>query len=316
MDASQLIARKQAKQLQMQKEAQKKLMVSGKAQPNTYNYPDSSSLISAIQGSPLILQETNKLIEKKIKYEEELKKENENTILVLLLGDGRVSVLETAIREAHKKSPYSSKQLRTTHMILTELYAGANLQNYDVVVLYTKNNLMFEMNVTMNFNNIFEEGCLEYHPEFGKSLNTYMSNGGNLVMASFCWGEDDAIPSFDYNVFSPFQYGGLSKYLDSYRVNPSIHPIFGEIKDPFTIQITDTPLNIEKVLTTVKLTRDSKCIAKISDTIPFIAVKEIKKARTVAINSYVSFPYSGLQSKPILIDIVYNSILWCKRIMG
>jgi hypothetical protein len=175
---------------------------------------------------------------------------------------------------------------------------------------------MFELNTNINFNNVFEEGQLEFHPELGQSLNSYISKGGNIIMASFCWGEDDRIPSFDYNLYSPFQYGGLSRYLDSYIVNPNVHPIFRESKDPFSIQITKNPMNVEKVLTTVKLTRGSECIAKISETIPFIAIKEINKSRTVAINSYISFPYSGELSKPVLIDIVYNSILWCKRILG
>lgn len=316
MDASQLIARKNARLLQMQKDAQKQLMVSGKGQPNTYKYPDSSSFTSAVQGISYKSSESNDLLERKRKFEEDLKKENENTILVLILGDGRISVLEESIREAHKRSPYASKQLRTTHMLLTQLYAGANLQNYDVVILYTKNNLMFEMNMALNFNNVFEEGQLEFHPDFGKSLNSYVANGGNLIMASFCWGEDAAIPNFDYNLYSPFQYGGLSRYLDSYTVTPEYHPILNEIKEAFSIQITETPLNIEKVLTTAKLTRNSHCIAKISETIPFIAVKEINKSRTVAINSYISFSYNGLQSKPLLIDIVHRSILWCKRLLG
>jgi hypothetical protein len=316
MDASQLIAKKHARQLQLQKQAQKAGALSGTGRPNTFSYPDSSSLLSATQGLPLIESSSSTLQEKKKIFQEELKKENENTILVLLLGDGLVSTLEAAIREAHKQSAYASKQLRTTSMILTKNYAGSNLQNYDVIILYTKNKLMFELNTNINFNNVFEEGQLEFHPELGKSLNSYISKGGNIIMASFCWGEDDRIPSFDYNLYSPFQYGGLSRYLDSYIVNPNVHPIFRESKDPFSIQITKNPMNVEKVLTTVKLTRGSECIAKISETIPFIAIKEINKSRTVAINSYISFPYSGELSKPVLIDIVYNSILWCKRILG
>jgi hypothetical protein len=315
MDASQLIARKHAMQLQLQKQAQKAGAVNGTGRPNTFSYPDSSSLLSATQGLPLVSQSSKDFQEKKKKYQEELQKENENTILVLLLGDGLVSTLETSIREAHSKSEFSSKQLRTTSMLLTKLYSGANLQNYDVVILYTKNKLMFELNENHHFNNMFQEGYLEFHPEFGKSLNSYVSKGGSLIMGSFCWGEDDSIPFFDYNLYSPFQYGGLSRYLDSYVVGPSNHPIFGETKEPFSIQITENPMNIEKVLTTVKLSKDSQCIAKISETIPFVAVKEINKSRTVGINSYVSFPYSGQLCKPMLIDIVYRSILWCKRIL-
>jgi hypothetical protein len=316
MDASQLLAMKQARLLQSQKQAQKDKMISGKGRPNSYTYQDSSSLTSAIQGSPLLPQEYKTLEEKKKKFQEDLKKENENTMLVLLLGDGRVSVLEKSIREAHSKSPYVSKQLRTTAMLLTESYSGANLEKFDVVILYTKNNLMLEMNSERQFNNIFDEGKLEYHPDFGKCLNSYVSKGGNLILGSFCWGEEDPIPLFDYGIYSPFQYGGLSRYLDNYEVKPEAHAIFSENKESFSIQITEFPLNIEKVLTTPKLTKDSECIAKISDTIPFVAIKEFKKSRIVAINSYISFPYSGYQAKPMLIDIVYNSILWCKRLLG
>lgn len=316
MDASQLIARKHAKQLQLQKQAQKAGALNGTGQPNSFSYPDSSSLVSAAQGIPLVESASSALQEKKRKFEEDLKKENENTILVLLLGDGLVSTLESSIREAHKNSEYSTKQLRTTSMILTKNYTGSNLHNYDVVIFYTKNKLMFELNQNMNFNNVFEEGKLLFHDELGKSLNSYVSKGGNLIMASFCWGEDDAIPFFDYDLYSPFQYGGLSRYLDSYDVDLTDHPILEKNDKSFSILAGETPLNVEKVLTTIKLSRGSQCIAKISETIPFIAIKENVKSRIVAINSYVSFPYSGEYSKPILINIVYRSILWCKRILG
>lgn len=316
MDASQLLAIKQARLLQTQKQAQKEKMISGQGRPNSYTYRDASSLTSAIQGSPFLSEESKTLKEKKKKFEDDLKRENENTILVLLLGDGRVSVLEESIREAHKQSEYASKNLRTTSMLLTEFYSGANLDSFDVVILYTKNNLMLEMNPELHFNNIFDEGKLEYHPDFGKCLNSYVSKGGNLVLGSFCWGEEDPIPLFDYSTYSPFQYGGLSRYLENYEVKPENHAIFGENTEPFSNQITDIPLNIDKVLTTPKLTKDSQCIAKISETIPFIAVKETKKTRVVAINSYIAFPYSGYQAKPFLIDIVYRSILWCNRLLG
>jgi hypothetical protein len=316
MDASQLLAIKKARLLQSQKQAQNEKMISGQGRPNSYTYRDSSSLTSAIQGAPLLPQESQTLAEKKKKFEEDLKRENENTILVLLLGDGRVSTLEESIREAHKKSAYSSKQLRTTSMILTESYSGANLNSFDLVILYTKNNLMLEMNPELHFNNIFDEGKLEYHPDFGKCLNSYISKGGNLIMGSFCWGEEDPIPFFDYSTYSPFEYGGLSRYLENYQVKPENHVIFSENTEPFSTQITEIPLNIDKVLTTPKLTKDSQCIAKISETIPFVAVKETKNARLVAINSYIAFPYSGYQAKPVLIDIVYRSILWCNRLLG
>lgn len=316
MDASQLIARKHAKQLQLQKQAQKVGALNGTGQPNSFSYPDSSSLLSAVQGLPLIESSSSALQEKKKKFEEELKKENENTILVLLLGDGLVSTLEASLREAHNNSEYSTKQLRTTSMILTKNYTGNNLQNYDVVIFYTKNKLMFELNANINFNNMIEEGNLVFHEELGKSLNSYVAKGGNLIMSSFCWGEDDAIPYFDYNLYSPFQYGGLSRYLDSYNVDSLDHPILKKNDKTFSILVTETPLNVEKILTTIKLSKGSQCIAKISENIPFIAIKENNQSRIVAINSYVSFPYSGKYSKPILINIIYRSILWCKRILG
>jgi hypothetical protein len=315
MDSSQLIAMKQARLLQTQKQMKKDTMITGQAKPNTYTYRDSSSLTTVTQGLPHMVSESKTLEEKKKKFKEDLVKENENTILVLLLGDGRVSVLENSLREAHKKYEYSSKQLRTTSMILTESYTGGNLDNFDIVILYTKNNLMFEMDINLHFNNIFEEGILEFHKDLGKNLNSYISKGGNLIMGSFCWGEDDAIPNFDYNSNSPFKYGGLSRYLDSYEVKPLDHPILKK-KDPFSILITEKPLNIDKIITTISLTNNSQCIAKISETIPYIAVKEKKNSRIVGINSYISFSYSGEESKPDLIDIVYRSILWCKRLLG
>jgi hypothetical protein len=310
MDSSQLIAMKQARLLQTQKQMKK----SEQGKPNTYSYRDSSSLTTVTQGLPYMIPESKTLEERKKRFQEDLIKENENTILVLLLGDGRVSVLENSIRESHKRSSYSSKQLRTTSIILTETYTGGNLDSFDIVILYTKNNLMFEMDSNIHFNNIFEEGKLEFHQDFGKNLNSYVSKGGNLIMGSFCWGEEDAIPNFDYNSNSPFQYGGICKLLDSYEIKAAQHPIL--TKELFSIQIEDTPLNIEKILINVELTSDSKCIAKIAESIPFLAIKENHDSRIVGINSYISFPYSGYQSKPDLIDIVYRSILWCKRLLG
>ncbi len=209
---------------------------------------------------------------------------------VIILGDSNVTTLSTSIQSAKTALGYSVSLNITTQQL--NGYTGTNLSSFDVVIFYTN-------------------GGLNLNATLGANLNTFVSNGGHLIMASFSWGNVQALSGFTYNSYSTYQYKGT---YSSVNANTAVYTI----THPITTGIaTSTGLGSPNIPNPISLTTipNSQVIATFADagSTSFIAVGQNGSARLVGINAYVVVPYSGNFQNTI--KYVCNSIYWCMSII-
>lgn len=311
MDASMLTQMRQNRSVY-----QGKISQQNSTRLNTSKIPDYTLFQGAAEGSQTITPEDyNKIIGKKKEYTTST--ENLTYFCVLILGDGRNGLLTDPLLDLHKKisrttSPF--KKMLITNQLLTNTYTGANLYQFDVVIFYTKDGLMQTLDPSQTYNTIFSGGRVAYNKSLGINLTNYVKKGGHLIMASYSWGKELAIPRFKYNLYSAFLYSGFPIFLPNETIvhNEPEHPI---LKDRSTTLFTRDPeaplLSFDKVNQNIYISPGSKILASYTDGTPFLVVKTEGKSRIVGINCYIAFPYSGYQARPELINYVYNCILWC-----
>jgi hypothetical protein len=207
---------------------------------------------------------------------------------VIIMGDSNVGLVSSSVQSAKTALGYTVPLNITTQQL--NGYTGTTLSSFQVAILYTN-------------------GGLNLNATLGNNLNTFVANGGHLIMASFCWGNVPAISSFDYNSYSSFQFKGT---YSSVNCNTAVYTI----THPITTGIpTSTGLGSQNVPNPILLTTTpaSQVIATYSGGVSFISTGQNGTARLVGINAYVVGSYSGdfvNTSK-----YVCNSIYWCKGLI-
>lgn len=211
---------------------------------------------------------------------------NTDPITVIILGDTGVTTLSTSLQSARTALGYSQTLTITTQQL--NGYTGTNLSSFQVAILYTN-------------------GGLNLNATLGGNLNTFVTNGGHLIMTAFAWGNVSAISGFTYNSYSTYQYKGTYSSINcATAVYTVTHPITTGIATSTGLGSPNTPNPIS--LTTIP---NSQVIATFGDpgSTSFIAVGQNGSARLVGINAYVATAYSGLFQNTL--KYVCNSIYWC-----
>lgn len=208
---------------------------------------------------------------------------------VIILGDASVTTLSSSLQSARTALGYSQTLNITTQQL--NGYTGTNLSSFDVCILYTN-------------------GGLSLNATLGGNLNSFVSGGGHLIMASFCWGNVSAISSFDYNSYSTYQYkGSYTATNTSTAIYSVVHPITTGVATSTGGGTQNVP---NPILSTT--TPSTQVIATFGDgTTSFIAVGQNGTARLVGINLYVAGSYSGNFQNTI--KYVCNSVYWCAGII-
>jgi hypothetical protein len=213
-------------------------------------------------------------------------------INVIILGNSRVTTLSTSIQSARIDLGYS----RPLNITTQELngYNGSNLSpsSFQVVILYT-------------------DGGLVLNAPLGANLDTFVSSGGHLIMASFCWGNVPALSGFTYDSYSTYQFKGTMGSVNTETaVYTIIHPITTGIP-------TTTGMGSQNIPNPISLTTipNSQLIATFGDsnTTSFIATGQNGSSRLVGINAYVALSYGGNVRNTI--KYVCNSIYWCEGLI-
>jgi hypothetical protein len=204
---------------------------------------------------------------------------------VIILGDAAVTTLSSSLQSARTALGYSVTLNITTQQL--NGYTGTNLSSFDVCILYTN-------------------GGLSLNATLGGNLNSFVSGGGHLIMASFSWGNVSAISSFNYNSYSTYQYNGTYTSTDtSTAIYSVVHPITTGIATSTGGGSQNVP---NPILSTT--TPGTQVIATFGNgTTSFIAVGQNGSARLVGINLYVAGAYSGNFQNTL--KYVCNSVYWC-----
>lgn len=177
------------------------------------------------------------------------------------------------------------------------IYDGADLtvSNYSVVILITDNP------VTTGIKTV-------YHPLLGKNLNNYIASGGNIIMANYCWQNNNPIPGFIYAQV-PFLYN------NNYSTSPTNLASLIYKPHPITNGLSDNVMmNPQNIITNLYLSNGARTIVTTTNNIPFVSVLEqgLLKSRTVSINGNlgVILPNNNNYTK-----LIYNCVNWCLKVI-
>jgi len=184
------------------------------------------------------------------------------------------------------------------------LYDGADLiiSNYSVIILITDNP------VTTGIKTV-------YHPLLGKNLNNYIASGGNMIMGSHSWQNNNPMPGFIY-AHVPFLYNNkyttASTNLASLIYKP--HPITNGLG-------ADIMMVAQDIITNIYQSNGARTIATTTNNIPFISVLEqgLLKSRTIAINGQLGVVSPSIDANGNHINkyskLIYNCINWCLKVI-
>jgi hypothetical protein len=205
---------------------------------------------------------------------------------VLFLGDSSVGTLSTAFSTAKTALGFGPSNIQTATVQWSAGYTGSDFSNYGCVFVYTNGGLTFNSNV-------------------GNNLNNYVANGGNLIMAVFCWGNVARITNLNYSTCSTYNFigtqtnGGISplSILQSHPIVNGLSTNLGWVANSFQ--------------TNVSLTPNVTTLANWGSGYPAISIKTSGNSRLVGINTYPPYPYTSI---PSLTQAVAKSIFWCLRL--
>ena len=210
-------------------------------------------------------------------------------IQVIIVGNNRVTTLSSSLQSARTDLGGAALSITTQQL---NGYTGANLTSFEVVIFYT-------------------DGGLNLNAPLGANLDAFVSSGGHLIMASFCWGNVPAVTGLTYNSYSTYQFKGTySSVNSSTAVYTITHPITTGIA-------TSTGLGSPNIPNPISLTTipGSQVIATFGDasSTSFIAVGQNGSSRLVGFNAYLALSYEGDVQNTI--KYVCNSIYWCMSLI-
>ncbi len=180
-----------------------------------------------------------------------------------------------------------TQTLTITNTLWTSSTTGSNLSSFDVVIL------------------VYGSG-ITYNAALGTNLNTFVSNGGHVIMGSFLWGNIGRITNFNYTTGSTYNYDGNMDLFNTNNVTyNSVHPI--------TTGITATTGVTQANIVPGALTSGSTTIATFTNASrPFIAIKDTGTSRQVGFNLYINYAYASF---PRLSQYVCRAVYWCMNML-
>jgi hypothetical protein len=209
---------------------------------------------------------------------------------VLIIGDANIGIitLTSALQSARTDLGFAATLTITTQQA-TGVYSGANMIDYDVIILYNG-------------------GGQTYSATFGSNLNAFVAAGGHLIMSSFLWGNVPAPSGLTYANTSTYVYNGTMNLVTTSSVTyPVTHPITAGLG-------TAWGGSNENIPTPITLQTSATTLAQYSNGTSALAVRQVGSSKLVGFNKAISF--LTFASNPNLAKIVCNSIYWCMGVLS
>lgn len=209
---------------------------------------------------------------------------------VLIIGDTNIasSGIPTYLQAARTALGFTQTLTISTQASIVG-YTGANMINYDVVMLYNG-------------------GGQSYNASFGSNLNAFVAGGGHLIMGSFLWGNVPAPSGLTYANTSTYVFDGNMDIVTTSSVTyPVTHPITAGLGTAWggSVENIPTPITLQSSATTLAL---------YSNGTSAIAIRGVGTSRLVGFNKSISFLTFALN--PNLTKIVCNAIYWCMGVLS
>jgi hypothetical protein len=209
---------------------------------------------------------------------------------VLVIGDANIATsgIPTYLQAARTALGFTQTLTISTQASIVG-YTGADMINYDVVIIYNG-------------------GGQGYNASFGSNLNAFVAAGGHLIMGSFLWGNVPAPSGLTYTNTSTYVYNGSMSLITISSVTyPSSHPITTGLGTSWggTQENIPSPITLQASATT---------LAQYSNGTSALAVREVGSSRLVGLNR--SPAYLTYASNQNLTKIMCNAIYWCMGVLS
>lgn len=204
---------------------------------------------------------------------------------VLVIGDANVANIATGLQNARTAAGYSQTLTITTVSINN--YAASGLDAYDVV--FINNNSSYAT----------------YNSSLGGNLQTFVDNGGHLIMSHFVWGNLPAISNFSYPTYSTYALGG------SFPTSVNATNLVYTVTSPITTGVTNTLGSAFSSMNavSVSLTSGATSITDFtSGGISAMAIKKKGSANLIGFNFYI--PYNP-STYPNITKFACNAVYFC-----
>jgi hypothetical protein len=209
---------------------------------------------------------------------------------VLVIGDRNILTSGIpAYLQASRTSLGYTVTLTISTQESTGTYTGADMINYDVVILYNG-------------------GGQTYNAAFGPNLNAFVGAGGHLIMGSFLWGNVPQPSGTTYLNISAYEFNGTMSLVTTSSVTyPVTHPITAGLG-------TAWGGSNENIPTPITLQTSATTLAVYSNGTSAIAVRQVGTSRLVGFNKAISF--LTFASNPNLTKIICNAIYWSMGVLS
>lgn len=204
---------------------------------------------------------------------------------VLVIGDGSVGNIATGLQSARTAAGYT--QTLTITSVSINNYAASGLDAYDVV--FINNNSSYAT----------------YSASLGGNLQTFVDNGGHLIMSHFDWGNLTAISNFSYTNYSTYAFGG------TFPVSVNATNLVYTVTNPITTGVANTLGSVFTSMNavSVSLTTGATSITDFtSGGISAMAIKTKGSAKLVGFNFYLAY---NPATYPNITKFACNAIYYC-----
>lgn len=204
-------------------------------------------------------------------------------INVLIIGDNNTATVSSALESARSALGYSQTLTITTQVVNN--FAGSGLSAYDVILFYNNG------------------GYATYDAAFGGNLQTFVDNGGHLIMGAFSWGNVTRISNFSYTDYSTYVYGG------AFPTSVNTANLVYTVTSPITTGVSTTLGFSSTNVVNISLQTGATSICDFtSGGISAMATRKKGNANLIGFNFYPSYAYA---SYPNVGKFYCNAIYFC-----
>jgi hypothetical protein len=206
-------------------------------------------------------------------------------IRLLVLGDyaSQINGIINTIQTTRIFFGYT-QTISTESYLINPTYTGSDIttEKYDVIIIYTNGGMTFNANL-------------------GFALNTFVAQGGNLILGDYSWGNVAPIKNLTYTN-TPFVYNGRQTSMTTGTFTAVNHPITTGLGN------TLTGIPAASIVQGISTQPRAASIATFASGSHFIAVQEIDRSRQIGFNMYLPFCVTDATFAKLLTRAIYWSV--------
>ena len=206
-------------------------------------------------------------------------------IRLLVLGDyaSQISGVINTIQTTRVFFGYTQTISTESHPI-NSAYTGSDIttEKFDVIIIYTNGGMTFNANL-------------------GFALNTFIAQGGSLILGDYSWGNVIPIKNLTYTN-TPFVYNGRQTSMTTGTFTAVDHPITSGLGT------TLTGIPAASIVQGISTQPRAASIATFASGSHFIAVQEIDRSRQIGFNMYLPFCITDATFAKLLTRAIYWSV--------